>query len=48
MADRIVTTDEGADWSLIDFAKEVFGAQNASEVGFDFVETKLAAEEALT
>jgi hypothetical protein len=47
VADRIVTTDEGADWSLIDFAKEVFGAQNASEVGFDFIETKLAAEEAL-
>ena len=47
MANRIATTGEGADWSLIDFAKEVFGAQNASEVGFDFVETKLAAEEAL-
>ena len=44
MADRIATTDEGGDWSLIDFAKEVFGAQNASEVGFDFVETKLAEE----
>jgi hypothetical protein len=44
VADRIATTDEGGDWSLIDFAKEVFGAQNASEVGFDFVETKLAEE----
>jgi len=47
VADRIATTGEGGDWSLIDFAKEVFRAQNASEVGFDFVETKLAAEEAL-
>ena len=47
MADRMVTTDEDADWSLIDFAKEVFRAQNASEVDFDFVETKLAAEGAL-
>lgn len=47
MADRIVTTDEGADWSLIDFAKQVFGAQNATDVGFDFVETRLVAAEAL-
>ena len=35
-----MTPDEGAGWSLIDLAKQVFGAQNASEVGFDFVETK--------
>jgi hypothetical protein len=47
VADRIVTTDEGADWSLIDFAKRVFGAQNAPDVGFDFVETRLVAAEAL-
>jgi hypothetical protein len=41
-----VTPDEDADWSLIDLAKQVFGARNASDVGFDFAETKPAAEDA--
>jgi hypothetical protein len=36
---------EGAGWSLVDFAKQVFGAQNASEVGFDFIESKTAEQE---
>jgi hypothetical protein len=36
---------QGADWGLIDFAKQAFGAQNASEIGFNFIETNAAAEE---
>jgi hypothetical protein len=41
-----VTPDEDADWSLIDLAKQVFGARNGSDVGFNFAETKPAAEDA--
>jgi hypothetical protein len=36
---------QGADGGLIDFAKQAFGAQNASEIGFNFIETNAAAEE---
>jgi hypothetical protein len=46
VAEGKVTPDEDADWSLIDLAKQVFGARNASDVGFDFAETKPAAEDA--
>ena len=34
-----MTPDEHADWSPIDFAKQVFETQD-SETGFDFVESK--------
>jgi hypothetical protein len=35
----MAAADEGADWSLVNFAKQVFGAKPAApEVGFNFVE----------
>jgi hypothetical protein len=35
----MAAADEGTDWSLVNFAKQVFGAKSAApEVGFNFVE----------
>jgi hypothetical protein len=37
VANRTVTSNEGADWDLSNFAKQIFEAKNTSEVGFEFV-----------
>ena len=43
----MATADEGADWSLVNFAKQVFGAKSAApEVGFNFVEPEPVEEQA--
>jgi hypothetical protein len=43
----MAAADEGADWSLVNFAKQVFGAKSAaSEVGFDFIEPAPTEDEA--
>jgi hypothetical protein len=43
----MAAADEGADWSLVNFAKQVFGAKPAApEVGFNFVEPVPTEEEA--
>jgi hypothetical protein len=36
----MAAADEGTDWSLVNFAKQVFGAKSAAapEVGFNFIE----------
>jgi hypothetical protein len=42
----MAAADEGSDWSLVNFAKQVFGAKTAApEVGFNFVEPPPAEEE---
>ena len=42
----MTAADEGTDWSLVNFAKQVFGAKSAApEVGFNFVEPPPAEEE---
>jgi hypothetical protein len=42
----MAAADEGADWSLVNFAKQVFGAKSAApEVGFNFVEPPPPVEE---
>src|SRR4030088_989521 len=39
--------DEGTDWSLVNFAKQVFGAKSAPpEAGFNFVEPAPTEDEA--
>jgi hypothetical protein len=40
----VTRDEEGAGWSLIDLAKQVFGAQNTAKAGFDFVETNPAID----
>jgi hypothetical protein len=43
----MAAADEGADWSLVNFAKQVFGAKpSAPEVGFNVVEPAPTEEEA--
>jgi hypothetical protein len=43
---EMAAADEGSDWSLVNFAKQVFGAKSAApEVGFDFVEPAPAETE---
>jgi hypothetical protein len=42
----MAAADEGTDWSLVNFAKQVFGAKSAApEVGFNFVEPPLVQPE---
>jgi hypothetical protein len=43
----MAAADDGTDWSLVNFAKQVFGAKSAApEVGFDFVEPAPTEDEA--
>jgi hypothetical protein len=42
----MAAADEGTDWSLVNFAKQVFGAKStAPEVGFNFIEPPPAEPE---
>jgi hypothetical protein len=42
----MTAADDGTDWSLVNFAKQVFGAKSAApEVGFNFVEPEPPKQE---